>query len=394
VPHDAGSHYLGAAITDEDFDDGERYVSDIIMLQGQEVDNPYDWIETAIPNVFGSRARPGHWLVHTADEQFYLLRWIPAQNIWFCAEHGFGLCLEDDGEVKVLHGLNPRDLCGPQVYGIKNEYELGPYYFRALEECGKAYKAHNRFVRYIQHSRDEQDAFGHYLAVKAAMREHTNDDMLRKANFGADKARWEKKPEEQPFRTAKYKLEEENLKRVIRNEHQLMKHTANIIKRNARKAKKARCKEGVSEEQPHRLRYEKEKAALKKLEDARLEQEAKAKKLAQEKLAHEKKDRAEALRQKLAEQKRRAEEERRQAADLQWRISTARSAAPARPVAPARPAAAGRLAHQAPLPRPPQAPLALEYLPEGCFPGDSTEMAEFIAFVNACAAEKKPLWKK
>jgi hypothetical protein len=182
----------------------------MLMLQGQEVANPYHWVETAVPYIYISKTRARHWLVHTEDEVFYMFRWVPAQHIWFWAEHGIDVCLEDDGEVKVLDGLDARDLRGPQVYGTNFQHEAGPYYDNALEECRQAHMKHNEFVRYeyrLEHSKGEQDALERYMAVKAAMREHTNDTMLFVAGVGANKARWEKKPQEQPFCTEKQERE-------------------------------------------------------------------------------------------------------------------------------------------------------------------------------------------
>jgi hypothetical protein len=184
------SHERSAAETDEDFDDGKRYVSKTLMLQGEEIANPYCWIEIAVPNVYISKTRPGHRLVKNDHDDFYMFRRMPSQNIWFSAEHGIGLCLEDDGEVKVLHSLNPRDICGPQLYGKNREYAAYPYYQDALDGCDAAYAAHNDFVRYeyrLEQCKREEEEFERYQAVEAAMRKNTNDTMLFVASVAGDK---------------------------------------------------------------------------------------------------------------------------------------------------------------------------------------------------------------
>lgn len=120
-------------------DDGSRVM----------VDNYYNWTETSIKHVFVSTSHLGKWLVRTQD-QAYVFQWTLPNNIWYCAEHGFGFYENEPGDEEpfcIVYGnLNTAD---PNMMGpIRTGHALqGPYYDDVVKEVNAFIEKQNKEVR-------------------------------------------------------------------------------------------------------------------------------------------------------------------------------------------------------------------------------------------------------
>jgi hypothetical protein len=120
-----------SAATKSTFDNGAQH-----LKSGE------GWVQTATPHIYVSTVTQGSWLIEAAEDMYYKFSWLPSQNIWYCAPHGFGIGFEDDESVVVHCSLDPRDINAPKVYQ-KTETQ-GPYFDEAFNEALANYEHHAR----------------------------------------------------------------------------------------------------------------------------------------------------------------------------------------------------------------------------------------------------------
>jgi hypothetical protein len=142
--------------------------------------NYYNWTETSIKHVFVSTTHPGKWLVRTHDEA-YFFQWTLPNNIWYCAEHGFGFYENEPGDEEpfcIVYGdLNTAD---PNMMGpIRTGHALqGPYYADVVKEIDAFIEKQNDEVR--RRNKAEKQA---------------KEEELRKAQ-GRQEAQWREEQQE------------------------------------------------------------------------------------------------------------------------------------------------------------------------------------------------------
>ena len=189
-PNMPPSHPQSMAATNLEYDHGACLIADTIFTQGQKIRNPFAWTETITPHVYISMMQPGVWLVKAADDIFYMFYWMPTQNIWYCREHGIAICLEDNGSVTVIYGLDPNMIIGPPIYG-GHQHLPGPYWEEAVTTARNAIEAK-------QYPRREEEAYARMRAHRNLKRAHIVETLLRDQMTANEKRRWEKAPSVYP----------------------------------------------------------------------------------------------------------------------------------------------------------------------------------------------------
>ena len=180
------SHPQSIAATNREYDHGACLIADTIFTHGQEIRNPFNWTETTTPHVYISMMQPGVWLINAADDVFYMFYWLLTQNIWYCSKHGIAICLEDNGSVTVLHGLDPNMIVWPPIYGGQ-QHLPGPYWEEAVTTARNAIEAK-------QYPRREEEAYVRMRDHRNLKRAHVAQTLLRDQMTANEKRRWEKVP--------------------------------------------------------------------------------------------------------------------------------------------------------------------------------------------------------
>lgn len=182
----------GSPAASPNFDKGYIYLSPTITHQGQDMPNPYGWAETAASNVFVSSLCPGHWLIKTDNEDYLRFNWMMGNSIWYCYDLGVGISLEDNGEVKVMHDLDPKNMMGPQIYGTQGNM-AGPYWEEAVSDSRKIWNQ-------TMQASFEEDEFEKLRRYRQQMKVHNATRLRDEKDYVEYSRQFDKRYEEQPFR--------------------------------------------------------------------------------------------------------------------------------------------------------------------------------------------------
>ncbi|KAJ4362379.1 hypothetical protein N0V83_010472 [Neocucurbitaria cava] len=120
------------AASDPDYDRGMHVESELAFPNPLGVTTR--WEETSTRHVYIDVCIPGRWAIFDGTA-YYVLRWLQEEQIWFCADWGFGFCFEDDKKLHIVRGLNPRDeehMRGPRLWKAEQGPQ-GPFYMEAMQ---------------------------------------------------------------------------------------------------------------------------------------------------------------------------------------------------------------------------------------------------------------------
>jgi hypothetical protein len=207
------------------------------------VDNYYNWTETSIKHVFVSTSYPGKWLVRTQD-QAYVFQWTLPNNIWYCAEHGFGFYENEPGDEElfcIVYGdLNTAD---PNMMGpIRTGHALqGPYYDDVVKEINAFIEKQNKEVRLQKEAekRAKEEELRKAQEMQEAQRRAEQEEILRaqeeqQAHWRAEQARSKARREEEEKNKKASRTAEEIEKDVNEQKERMKQSRENARRHRAR----------------------------------------------------------------------------------------------------------------------------------------------------------------
>lgn len=216
---------------------GSRAASDPDYDRGMHVESEY-----ALPNAFGATARweetstrhvyidvcvPGRWAIYDGTA-YYVLEWLQEEQIWYCADWGFGFCFEDDKKLHIVQGLNPRDeehMWGPRLWKAEQGPQ-GPFYDDTredlIEDLDRLYQQ-DRAADRMRWELTEQDRLDAWEAQRAAIaemaklreaeekaRQQEDDEPLQSQEQVRARAKATPRPRRRQPPTTLHKIREEN----------------------------------------------------------------------------------------------------------------------------------------------------------------------------------------